>query len=167
MSRRISRDSGGPPNLFTSSSDNTYTDRTYITPPLIHLCADMSTSIESCLGKRSRCENRVSQDYSHCDDLAGLESVNPAVEYFERISETMRPTEFQVHSGASIPFPNQPGEASYIPTPASSLDSTYSTQSAATVSSATNLTGNSSMTKKASTSAWGWFVSGGDEDIFS
>ena len=148
MSRRISRDAGGPPNLFSGSSDNTYTD-------------------QSCLGKRTRCENRVSQDYSHCDDLAGLESVNPAVEYFERISETMRPTDFQVSSGASIPFPNQPGVASYIPTPASSLDSTYSAQSTATVSAATNLAGNSSMTKKASNSAWGWFVSGGDEDIFS
>jgi hypothetical protein len=109
----------------------------------------------------------VSQDYSHCDDLAGLESVNPAVEYFERISETMRPTDFQVSSGASIPFPNQTGGASYIPTPASSLDSTYSTQSTATVAAASNLAGNSSMTKKAPASAWGWFVSGGDEDIFS
>lgn len=109
----------------------------------------------------------MSQDYSHCDDLAGLESVNPAVEYFERISETMRPTDFQVSSGASIPFSNQPAGALYIPTPASSLDSTYSTQSTATVSAASNLTANSSISKKASTSAWGWFVSGGDEDIFS
>jgi len=126
---------------------------------------------QSCLGKRSRCENRISQDYSHCDDLAGLKTINPAPEFFERYSDSIQfvlPTHFSAHDDSS--------------TTGVSIDSSYTAQSSAIV---TGMKSNSvcistqstaqrpqsnSFVKKPSffgKDGWGWFVSGGDDDTFS
>jgi hypothetical protein len=127
--------------------------------------------LESCLGKRSRCENRVSQDYSHCDDLAGLESISPAQEFYERYSDSVQfalPTQYSTHDDSS--------------TTGASIDSSYTTQSSVIAASAKNTTVgvstqstaprllSSSIAQKPSflgKDAWGWFVNGGDDDTFS
>ncbi len=129
--------------------------------------------LESCLGKRSRVENRVSQDYSHCDDLTALESTSPAQEYYERYSESINftiPTTMKEEASSAT----------------NSIDSTYSfpinnIQSNNTVlqKNATAAVTNqnipqkniveTSLPKKSSflKDSWGWFVSGGEDDTFS
>lgn len=94
---------------------------------------------ESSLGKRNRCENMVSQDYSSYDDLTSLESVSPAQEFYSRFSNMV------------IFAPTKDEHVSVTPVDSASNDPQKS-DSIETVEGRTK-----------SKDAWGWFVQEEDQ----